>query len=125
MDISQLLTDFGALVILYAPVVLGYLTQIIDWVVTYKKIAKLNVAGQVQPVLNEVHKLNTTCLDLIEQNAELIKINTELRQELENKQAKLEEAIDKQTEFLNNIVQENINLRADLRRKTDGSKQDN
>ena len=47
-------------------------------------------------------------------------MNNQLMTAISCNQKDMKEAIEDQTKILNEVVQENIKLRADLRRKTDG-----
>lgn len=123
--IKSFITDAGALIIMYAPVVLSYVTQIISWIVSYKKIAKLNVHKQIAPLVEEIKDLKDSLNKITEQNSQVIAENEELKNKLIEANKTIEETLTSQSKILDEIVQENVKLRADVRRKTNERKQSN
>ena len=97
-----------------------FITQFIDWFISLKKLTKLNVSKQVEPLLvkvntlvNETKKYKAEVDAIRQENAELlayIKENQIVTQEV-NKS--LEEC----KEFMKSLSVENVELKAELRRK--------
>lgn len=109
-------------IIMYAPVLLVYITQIVDWIVTLKKFKNLNVADQVKPVLtqvstvcNEIKDLNAKVEEFTNEKADLKTAIDELKVTLSEKDAEIAEI----KEFLKNLSTENVELKAELRRKSE------
>ena len=109
-------------IIIYAPVLLSYVTQIIEWIVTYKKFTKLNIKEQLKPVVEDLRgtAAEVMCLEMklssfIKEKGELSDTIKDLRSEVLN----LKEQMAQQNEFLKALSSENIELKACLRRKED------
>ena len=117
---SEIFSNIEAMIILYAPTALMFITQFIDWFVSLRRLTKLNVNKQIEPLLikvntlvNETKKYKAEVDAIRQENAELlayIKENQIVTQEV-NKS--LEEC----KEFMKALSAENVELKAELRRK--------
>ena len=109
-------------IILYAPVLLVYITQIVDWIVTFRKFRALDVSNQVKPVLakvnttcDEIQALNAKVEEFANEKADLKTAINDLKATLSEKDAEIAEI----KEFLKNLSTENVELKAQLRRKSE------
>ena len=66
---EAIIGNLEAMIAMYAPMVLTYIIQIVDWVVLWKKLKSINVKKDI----------NETIGDLVEQNKQLVQDNAELR----------------------------------------------
>ena len=66
---EAIIGNIEAMIAMYAPMVLTYIIQIVDWVVLWKKLKSINVKKDI----------NETIGDLVEQNKQLVQDNAELR----------------------------------------------
>ena len=66
---EAIIGNIEAIIAMYAPMVLTYIIQIVDWVVLWKKLKSINVKKDI----------NETIGDLVEQNKQLVQDNAELR----------------------------------------------
>lgn len=71
---EAIIGNIEAMIAMYAPMVLTYIIQLVDWVVLWKKLKTINVKRDI----------NETLGDLIEQNRQLVQDNAELKKQ--NKQ---------------------------------------
>lgn len=71
---EAIIGNIEAMIAMYAPMVLTYIIQLVDWVVLWKKLKTINVKKDIQESLG----------DLIEQNKQLVQDNAELKKQ--NKQ---------------------------------------
>lgn len=71
---EAIIGNIEAMIAMYAPMVLTYIIQLVDWVVLWKKLKTINVKKDI----------NETLGDLIEQNKQLVQDNAELKKQ--NKQ---------------------------------------
>lgn len=116
----EIFNNINNVIILYAPTVLVYVSQLIDWIVTLKKFKALDIKKQVSPVLAEVHNCTK---ELRETNDRLDNLETfkkdcgeifwALKESVEARDKELEEI----KECLKNLSEENIRLKAELSKK--------
>ena len=66
---EAIIGNIEAMIAMYAPMVLTYIIQIVDWVVLWRKLKSINVKKDI----------NETIGDLVEQNKQLVQDNAELR----------------------------------------------
>ena len=66
---EAIIGNIEAMIAMYAPMVLTYIVQIVDWVVLWRKLKSINVKKDI----------NETIGDLVEQNKQLVQDNAELR----------------------------------------------
>lgn len=71
---EAIIGNIEAMIAMYAPMVLTYVIQLVDWVVLWRKLKTINVKKDI----------NETLGDLIEQNKQLVQDNAELKKQ--NKQ---------------------------------------
>lgn len=65
----EIIGNLEAMLAMYAPMVLTYIVQIVDWAVLWRKLKSINVKKDI----------NETLGDLVEQNKQLVQDNAELR----------------------------------------------
>lgn len=117
---KKMINSIEQAIILYAPTVLLYITQIVDWIVTLKKFKALNIRNQITPVTKQLTKA-TDSITLLEkeirsaerERESLIETIKELKANAILQQAELSEI----KGFLQALSQENIELKAQLRKK--------
>ena len=114
---NEIFTNIEALIVMFAPVVLSYLTQIVDWIFTIKKFKALDLEKQLAPVLSQLVKSNEENQKLREANAVIIEKDKELEKlviELSNRCKEIEDGINnklnEQNDALCKIVKENRQL---------------
>ena len=66
---EAIIGNIEAMIAMYAPMVLTYIIQLVDWVVLWRKLKSINVKKDI----------NETIGDLVEQNKQLVQDNAELR----------------------------------------------
>ena len=66
---TEIIGNLEAMIAMYAPMVLTYIVQIVDWAVLWRKLKSINVKKDI----------NETLGDLVEQNKQLVQDNAELR----------------------------------------------
>lgn len=76
---EAIINNIEALIVMYAPVVLTYVAHIIDWLVLWKKVRNINVKRDIQETLGELVEQNR---QLVQDNAELRKLNKEILEQL-------------------------------------------
>ena len=76
---SEIFSNIEAMIILYAPTALMFITQFIDWFVSLRRLTKLNVNKQIEPLLikvntlvNETKKYKAGVDAIRQENAELL-----------------------------------------------------
>ena len=65
----EIIGNVEAMIAMYAPMVLTYIVQFVDWIVLWRKLKSINVKRDI----------NETIGDLVEQNKQLVQDNAELR----------------------------------------------
>lgn len=75
----EIISNIESLIVMYAPVVLTYVAQIIDWLVLWKKVRNIDVKRDIQETLGDLVEQNK---QLVQDNAELRKLNKELLEQL-------------------------------------------
>lgn len=68
---TEIIGNLEAMIAMYAPVVLTYVIQFVDWIVMWGKLKSINVKKDIQDTLG----------DLVEQNKQLVQDNAELRKQ--------------------------------------------
>ena len=76
---EAIIGNLEAMIAMYAPVVLTYVAHIIDWLVLWKKVRSIDVKRDIQETLGELVEQNR---QLVQDNAELRKLNKELLEQL-------------------------------------------
>lgn len=117
---SEIFDSFENILILYAPTLLVYITQFIDWFVTLKTFKRLDVKGQVEPVLQEVKNTNEKLekfkdyvSTFTKEKADLVAEISNLRQIVKEQSTEITEIRD----YLKKLIHENIELKDTLRRE--------
>ena len=68
---EAIIGNVEAMIAMYAPMVLTYIIQLVDWIVLWRKLKTINVKRDI----------NETLGDLIEQNRQLVQDNAELKKQ--------------------------------------------
>ena len=76
---EAIICNLEAMIAMYAPVVLTYVAHIIDWLVLWKKVRNIDVKRDIQETLGELVEQNR---QLVQDNAELRKLNKEILEQL-------------------------------------------
>lgn len=118
----QIFESIEQVIILYAPTVLLYATQIVDWVVTMKKFKALDVHSQIAPVLASLNKATEQVKGLeaevklfIKEKADLTNAVSALADTIKAKDEEIAEI----KACLKALSAQNIELEAALRRKVE------
>lgn len=116
----EIFNSFEQVIIIYAPTLLLYLTQFIDWFVTLKKFKALNIQAQIAPVLKQmsdaaakIAKLEEDIKTFSEERFNLAESVNQLKATIKAK----DEALSEMRDYLKGLSRENIELKAELRRK--------
>lgn len=116
----EIFNSVEQVIILYAPTLLMYLTQFVDWFVTLRKFKALNIQSQMAPVLKQMSDAAAKIADLEKDirifSAERLSLAESVKDLQETIKAKDKEASEMR-EYLKNLSRENIELKAELRRK--------
>ena len=75
----EIIGNVEAMIAMYAPVVLTYIIQFVDWVVLWVKLKSINVKKDIQESLGDLVEQNK---QLVQDNAELRKLNKEILEQL-------------------------------------------
>lgn len=119
---------FEEIIIRYTPIVLMVVTAISNFVILIKKIKGLDyktplektskhIEGLLKTKQEEINTLKDEVKDLKAQIEQDSQLNKDCLATFEEACASIDEKIAKQNEFLSNLVKENIELRAELRKK--------
>ena len=116
----EIFSKIENLVILYGPTVLMFATQIIEWIVTLRRFSLLSIKAQIKPVLDkydsiaeELKKYKDDVDKLRDENIELL---NKIRED-QVIQEKVKEMLAESNEYMKALSQENVELKAELRRK--------
>jgi hypothetical protein len=63
---SEIFSNFENILILYAPTLLAYITQIVDWCVTIRTFKRLDVHKQLEPVIINLSNVSKEVSELKE-----------------------------------------------------------
>lgn len=75
----EIIGNIEAMIAMYAPVVLTYVIQFVDWIVLWGKLKSINVKKDIQETLGDLVEQNK---QLVQDNAELRKLNKEILEQL-------------------------------------------
>lgn len=75
----EIIGNIEAMIAMYAPVVLTYVIQFVDWIVMWGKLKSINVKKDIQETLGDLVEQNK---QLVQDNAELRKLNKEILEQL-------------------------------------------
>lgn len=125
---EKLFNDITALIMIYAPVLLTYVIQIVDWCIMVKSLKKVDVDSSIRKFTGGISAdLKQVKMDLklmIDTNKMLAAENISLKNEhitLYEKIHSLEENINnklaEQNDILLDIINENIELKKQLKSK--------
>ena len=67
------------MIAMYAPVVLTYIVQFVDWIVLWGKLKTINVKKDINEAIGDLVEQNK---QLVQDNAELRKLNKEILEQL-------------------------------------------
>ena len=118
---NEIYNNITNIIILYAPTLLVYITQVIDWIVTLKKFKSLDVSTQVLPIVKQIKELKQEIKNLhneinvfqlekanLTDSIEYLK-DTIIKQNMELAEIKI---------YLQSLSKENVALKAKVRSKT-------
>ena len=116
----EIFNSIEQVIILYAPTLLMYLTQFVDWFVTLRKFKALNIQSQIAPVLKQMSdaaaKIAKLEKDIETFSVERFNLAESVNQLKATINAK-DEALSEMRDYLKDLSRENIELKAELRRK--------
>lgn len=75
----EIIGNVEAMIAMYAPIVLSYVIQFVDWIVLWGKLKSINVKKDIQDTLGDLVEQNK---QLVQDNAELRKLNKEILEQL-------------------------------------------
>lgn len=75
----EIIGNVEAMIAMYAPVVLTYVIQFVDWIVLWGKLKTINVKKEINETLGDLVEQNK---QLVQDNAELRKLNKEILEQL-------------------------------------------
>ena len=120
--------NINTIIMMYAPVVLSYVAQLVDWVIMVKSIKKVDVQTPIKKYADEVSlkfndvmtsleetkkdnlTLQQTILNLQNDNKALIENNSEFKKELS-------ESIENQNKIIMELINKNLELEKKLYKK--------
>lgn len=76
---TEIIGNLEAMIAMYAPMVLTYIVQIVDWAVLWRKLKSINVKKDINETLGDLVEQNK---QLVQDNAELRKLNKEILEQL-------------------------------------------
>ena len=76
---SEIIGNVEAMIAMYAPVVLTYVIQFVDWIVLWGKLKSINVKKDINEAIGDLVEQNK---QLVQDNAELRKLNKEILEQL-------------------------------------------
>lgn len=76
---TEIIGNLEAMLAMYAPMVLTYIVQIVDWAVLWRKLKSINVKKDINETLGDLVEQNK---QLVQDNAELRKLNKEILEQL-------------------------------------------
>ena len=75
----EIIGNVEAMIAMYAPMVLTYVVQFVDWIVLWRKLKSINVKRDINETLGDLVEQNK---QLVQDNAELRKLNKEILEQL-------------------------------------------
>lgn len=75
----EIIGNLEAMIAMFAPVVLTYVVQFVDWIVLWRKLKSINVKRDINETLGDLVEQNK---QLVQDNAELRKLNKEILEQL-------------------------------------------
>ena len=75
----EIIGNIEAMIAMYAPVVLTYVIQFVDWIVLWGKLKSINVKKDINETIGDLVEQNK---QLVQDNAELKKLNKEILEQL-------------------------------------------
>ena len=75
----EIIGNLEAMIAMYAPVVLTYIVQFVDWIVLWGKLKTINVKKDINEAIGDLVEQNK---QLVQDNAELRKLNKEILEQL-------------------------------------------
>ena len=75
----EIIGNVEAMIAMYAPVILSYVIQFVDWIVLWGKLKSINVKRDINETLGNLVEQNK---QLVQDNAELRKLNKEILEQL-------------------------------------------
>ena len=75
----EIIGNVEAMIAMYAPMVLTYVVQFVDWIVLWRKLKSINVKRDINESIGDLVEQNK---QLVQDNAELRKLNKEILEQL-------------------------------------------
>lgn len=75
----EIIGNVEAMIAMYAPMILNYIVQFVDWIVLWRKLKSINVKRDINETLGDLVEQNK---QLVQDNAELRKLNKEILEQL-------------------------------------------
>ena len=125
---EEFFNNINTIIMMYAPVVLSYVAQLVDWIIMVKSIKKVDVQTPIKKYADEVSlkfndvmtsleetkkdnlTLQQTILSLQNENQALIENNSEFKKELS-------ESIENQNKIIMELINKNLELEKKLYKK--------
>lgn len=76
---EAIIGNVEAIIAMYAPIVLTYVIQFVDWIVMWKKLKTIHVKKDIEESLGNIVEQNK---QLVQDNAELKKLNKQLLEQV-------------------------------------------
>lgn len=76
---AEIIGNVEAMIAMYAPVVLTYVIQFVDWIVLWGKLKSINVKKDINEAIGDLVEQNK---QLVQDNADLRKLNKEILEQL-------------------------------------------
>ena len=76
---EAIIGNVEAMIAMYAPMVLTYIIQLVDWIVLWRKLKTINVKKDINETLGDLIEQNK---QLVQDNAEVRKLNKEILEQL-------------------------------------------
>ena len=76
---EAIIGNIEAMISMYAPIVLTYIIQFVDWIVLWRKLKSINVKKDINETIGNLIEQNK---QLVQDNAELKKLNKEILEQL-------------------------------------------
>ena len=125
---EEIFNNINTIIMMYSPIILSYVAQLIDWGIMIKSIKKVDVQTPIKKYADEVSRkfydvmtsleetkkdnltLQQTILSLQNKNKALIENNSEFKKELS-------ESIENQNKIIMELINKNLELEKKLYKK--------
>ena len=125
---EEIFNNINTIIMMYSPIILSYVAQLVDWGIMIKSIKKVDVQTPIKKYADEVSRkfydvmtsleetkkdnltLKQTILRLQNENKALIKNNSEFKKELS-------ESIENQNKIIMELINKNLELEKKVYKK--------